>query len=343
MLGMRFIKSQPTTHLMQFRKGKVAAQQTRGFGALCPGLPMLRIQQGESFVHIQGAGMALFLPGIAHLRGHVFCHCAAALLKAKIRARSRQLSGHGAFGIAKAKQPRQIGLNVPLGDGFWPAKVGILPAQKFCQLRQIAAVGLERIVDVAGGKCRFLPLGSQHRSWCQQAAAERRVMAANAEIGVAEAAYYPELSLSASGGYRNTVLADLFNAPNLFWSLGPSLAMSLFDGGARSAAVESARASLELAGATYKQTVLTSLEDIENAIFALDAAQRRERGGRIEGAVIARLPRVDQHRPASEQRQRARAAGDHIAHDDHGHGKPLTAQHAPAVQRAAQKANFVLS
>ena len=56
----------------------------------------------------------------------------------------RQLSGHGAFGIAKAKQPRQIGLNVPLGDGFGPAKVGILPAQKFGQLRKIAAVGLER-------------------------------------------------------------------------------------------------------------------------------------------------------------------------------------------------------
>lgn len=109
------------------------------------------------------------------------------------------------------------------------------------------------------------------------AAAERRVAAANAQIGVARAAYFPSLTLSASGGYRNTVLADLFNAPNLFWSLGPSLAMSLFDGGARSAAVESARASLDLAGATYKQTVITALQEVEdNLVAASNLAQEQQ-------------------------------------------------------------------
>ena len=126
-------------------QGQIAAKQALGLGTFRPGLPRLlfRIQQGKGFVHIQGAGMALFLPGIAHLRGHVFCYCAAALLKTKIRARRRQLSGHGAFGIAKAEQPGQIGLNMPLGDGFGPAKIGILPAQKFGQLRKVAAVSLE--------------------------------------------------------------------------------------------------------------------------------------------------------------------------------------------------------
>ena len=100
------------------------------------------------------------------------------------------------------------------------------------------------------------------------AAAERRVYAANAQIGVARAAYFPSLTLSASAGYRNSVLSDLLSAPNLFWSLGPALAMTLFDGGARSAAVESARASLDLAGATYKQTVITALQEVEDNLVA---------------------------------------------------------------------------
>ncbi|MEG2047558.1 MAG: TolC family protein, partial [Comamonas sp.] len=65
--------------------------------------------------------------------------------------------------------------------------------------------------------------------------------------------------------------------PNLFWSIGPSLALSLFDGGARSAAVESARASLDLAGATYKQTVLTALQEVEdNLVAASNLAQEQQ-------------------------------------------------------------------
>lgn len=109
------------------------------------------------------------------------------------------------------------------------------------------------------------------------AAAERRVAAANAQIGVARAAYFPSLTLSASAGYRNSVLSDLFNAPNLFWSLGPALAMTLFDGGARNAAVESARAALDLAGATYKQTVITALQEVEdNLVAASNLAQEQQ-------------------------------------------------------------------
>ena len=109
------------------------------------------------------------------------------------------------------------------------------------------------------------------------AAAERRVAMANAQIGVARAAYFPSLTLSASGGYRNSILSDLLNAPNLFWSLGPALAMSIFDGGARSAAVESARATLDLNAATYKQTVLTALQEVEdNLVAAVNLAQEEQ-------------------------------------------------------------------
>ena len=82
------------------------------------------------------------------------------------------------------------------------------------------------------------------------AAAERRVAAANAQIGVAQAAFFPALTLSGTAGYRDSELSNLFNAPNLFWSLGPQLALSLFDGGARTAAVESARAANEQAKAS---------------------------------------------------------------------------------------------
>ena len=100
------------------------------------------------------------------------------------------------------------------------------------------------------------------------AAAERRVAAANAQVGVARAAYFPALTLSAAGGYRSSTLPHLLSAPNLFWSLGPALAVALLDGGARSAAVESARASLDLAAATYKQTVLTALQEVEDNLVA---------------------------------------------------------------------------
>nr|WP_083520412.1 efflux transporter outer membrane subunit [Comamonas terrigena] len=109
------------------------------------------------------------------------------------------------------------------------------------------------------------------------AAAERRVAAANAQVGVARSAYFPALTLSAAGGYRSSTLSHLLSAPNLFWSLGPAMAVSLFDGGARSAAVESARAALDLAGASYKQTVLTALQEVEdNLVAATHLAQEQQ-------------------------------------------------------------------
>ena len=108
------------------------------------------------------------------------------------------------------------------------------------------------------------------------AAAERRVAAANAEVGVARAAWFPALTLSAAGGYRGAPLADLISAPNLFWSLGPALAIALFDGGARSAAVESARAALDLAAAGYRQTVITALQEVEDNLTAATALAQEQ-------------------------------------------------------------------
>ena len=100
------------------------------------------------------------------------------------------------------------------------------------------------------------------------AAAERRVAAANAQIGIARSAYYPSLSLNASAGAGASRLADLFSAPSLVWSLGLSAAQVLFDAGATSARVDGARASHGQSVARYRQTVLAAFADVEDQLAA---------------------------------------------------------------------------
>lgn len=106
------------------------------------------------------------------------------------------------------------------------------------------------------------------------AAAERRTAAANAEIGVAQAAYFPSLMLSASGGYQSNSFNDWFIAPNRFWSVGPALAQTLFDGGLRSANKQRAVAAYDETVATYRQTVLTGMQEVEDNLVALDQLQK---------------------------------------------------------------------
>ena len=101
------------------------------------------------------------------------------------------------------------------------------------------------------------------------AAAERRVAAANANIGVAKAAYFPSLTLSASGGYQSSSFADWFTLPGRVWSLGPQLAQNIFDGGARRAATAQAIASYDGTVAQYKQAVLTAFQEVEDNLAAL--------------------------------------------------------------------------
>jgi NodT family efflux transporter outer membrane factor (OMF) lipoprotein len=108
------------------------------------------------------------------------------------------------------------------------------------------------------------------------AAAERRVAAAFAQEGVARSAFFPSLSLSANAGYRGESLANLVSAPNLFWSVGPALALSLFDGGARRAAQDQAAAGSAQAVASYRQTVLQALQEVEdNLVLSRRLAEER--------------------------------------------------------------------
>jgi NodT family efflux transporter outer membrane factor (OMF) lipoprotein len=101
------------------------------------------------------------------------------------------------------------------------------------------------------------------------AGAERRVAAANAQIGVAEAAYFPSLGLSASGGFESAVLSSLFHSSSAIWSIGAVLSQTVFDGGLRRSQTEQARASTDAAVASYRQTVLAAFQDVEDNLAAL--------------------------------------------------------------------------
>ncbi|MEX3634046.1 efflux transporter outer membrane subunit [Paraburkholderia sp. BR14320] len=102
------------------------------------------------------------------------------------------------------------------------------------------------------------------------AAAERRVAAANARIGEAHAAFYPDLTLSASAGLESTFFAPWLTAPSLFWSLGSQLAGTIFDGGRHNATLKGANAQYDAAVAGYRQTVLTAFQQVEDSLSALN-------------------------------------------------------------------------
>ena len=101
------------------------------------------------------------------------------------------------------------------------------------------------------------------------AAAERRAAAANAQIGVAKTAYFPSLTLSASYGSRSAVASQLFTLPSGFWSIGPTLAQSIFDAGLRRALTEQAIAAYDATVAQYRQAVLAGFQEVEDNLAAL--------------------------------------------------------------------------
>ncbi|EGD58336.1 RND efflux system, outer membrane lipoprotein, NodT family [Novosphingobium nitrogenifigens DSM 19370] len=101
--------------------------------------------------------------------------------------------------------------------------------------------------------------------------AERLVAAANANIGVAKAAFFPTVTLTASGGSQSSTIGSLFGASTSLWSLGASAAETLIDWGARSAKVRGARAAYDASVATYRQTVLNAFQEVESDLAAVGA------------------------------------------------------------------------
>jgi NodT family efflux transporter outer membrane factor (OMF) lipoprotein len=118
------------------------------------------------------------------------------------------------------------------------------------------------------------------------AAAERRVAAANAQIGIARAASFPDLTLVAAGGWESTQLSQWYAWPSRFWSIGPELAGTLFDAGARRAQTEEARAALDQTVAGYRQVVLAAFQEVEDNLAALRVldAEAAEQQGTVNSA-----------------------------------------------------------
>jgi NodT family efflux transporter outer membrane factor (OMF) lipoprotein len=105
------------------------------------------------------------------------------------------------------------------------------------------------------------------------AQAERKVAAANAEIGVAVSAFFPSLTLAASDTYAGSSISHLITTPNRVWSFGPELALSVFDAGLRRAQVAQARAAYEISVDNYRQTVLAAFQQVEDEIATLRILQ----------------------------------------------------------------------
>ena len=99
--------------------------------------------------------------------------------------------------------------------------------------------------------------------------AERNMAAANAQIGVAKAAWFPVFSLAGAGGFESILSSSWFNAPSHFWSVGPSASVPLLDGGARYGLNKQARAQYDEAAATYRKTTLTAYQEVEDNLAGL--------------------------------------------------------------------------
>jgi outer membrane protein, multidrug efflux system len=155
-----------------------------------------------------------------------------------------------------------------------PAPVFALAAEARARLAPAVPVGvpsdvLERRPDVAS--------------------AERAMAAANAQIGIARAAYYPSITLSPALGADSRVLAGLFDAPSLLWSLGLSVAQPLFDAGRTAANVASARAGYEAAAANYRRVVLTAMQEVQDGISGSAALDRALDQARLAVASAERV------------------------------------------------------
>jgi NodT family efflux transporter outer membrane factor (OMF) lipoprotein len=130
------------------------------------------------------------------------------------------------------------------------------------------------------------------------AESERRMAAANEQIGIAKAAYYPTLSITGSAGFEGTSLLNWFNWPSRLWAVGPTLSETLFDAGRRRAATESAVAGYDGSVASYRQTVLNAYQQVEDNLVALSVLNREADQQHSATAAAEKSLRQSQYRYA---------------------------------------------
>ena len=166
-----------------------------------------------------------------------------------------------AIALLVGKAPAEFGIPVAAWDAKVPAVPLVVPSSL-----------LQRRPDIA--------------------AAERAVAAANAQIGIQRAAYFPSLSLSASYGGAGSSLPSLFRASSNVWSLGLSAAQTLFDAGATAARVEGARAARDVAVANYRQVVLSAFQAVENQLTTIRSLAEQEGQRRAASADADRTEQL---------------------------------------------------
>jgi len=119
------------------------------------------------------------------------------------------------------------------------------------------------------------------------AAAQSSLLAAQQRVGVAKAAWFPSLSLTASGGYASSELSDIFKWSARAWGVGALLALPIFDGGRREAGIQNARGEMDAALAQYREQVLVAFKDVEDQLAALRllAEQAQAQGRAVDSAA----------------------------------------------------------
>lgn len=145
-----------------------------------------------------------------------------------------------AIAVLIGKTPSQLSINVIKDYVLHPPQIPV----------GVAGTLLERRPDVA--------------------AAERHVAAANEQIGIAKAAYFPQVTIGAAAGFQSTQASDWFNWPSRLWAVGPSVSQVIYDGGRRRSVTEGARANYDAMVAVYRQNSLTAFQEVEDNLVALN-------------------------------------------------------------------------
>ncbi|MDR3515462.1 MAG: efflux transporter outer membrane subunit [Azospirillaceae bacterium] len=207
---------------------------------------------------------------------------AGIVTRADVASAQAQLENARASSINSGVTRAQLEHAIAILIGKAPAEFSIAPVDKLIAVpptpAAVPSTLLERRPDIA--------------------AAERLVAAKNAEIGVALAAYYPDITLSGSLDFSSSFVDTLLHASNGIWSLGPSVSQTLFDGGQRTAAVAEARAAYDQDVASYRQTVLSAFQAIEDDLAELRilAQQAEVQQRAIDAAEVSVRLNLDQYR-----------------------------------------------